>query len=128
MTDWKELEKKYYMQTTVRIPVTLVKGEGTRVWDDTGKQYLDCVGGLAVDSLGHCHPVVVDAICEQARTLIQTSLWFYTVPQIKLAQMLVENSCFDRVFICNTVISKWQDADRIHSILPTCNEYPYRKK
>ena len=102
MTDWQELEKKYYMQTNIRIPVTLVKGEGMKVWDDTGKEYLDCVGGLAVNSLGHCHPVVVDAISEQARTLIQTSLWYFTIPQVQLSQLLVENSCCDRVFICNS--------------------------
>jgi acetylornithine/N-succinyldiaminopimelate aminotransferase len=102
MTDWQELEKKYYMQTNVRVPVTLVRGEGMRVWDDKGNEYLDCVGGLAVDSLGHCHPVVVAAISEQARTLMQTSLWYFTIPQIKLAQLLVENSCCDRVFICNS--------------------------
>jgi acetylornithine/N-succinyldiaminopimelate aminotransferase len=102
MTDWQELEKKYYMQTNIRIPVTLVKGEGMKVWDDNGKEYLDCVGGLAVNSLGHCHPVVVDAISEQARTLIQTSLWYFTVPQVQLAQLLVESSCCDRVFICNS--------------------------
>ena len=102
MTDWRELEKKYYMQTNIRIPVTLVRGEGLKVWDDTGKEYLDCVGGLATDSLGHCHPVVINAVTEQVRTLIQTSLWYFTVPQVKLAQLLVENSCFDRVFICNS--------------------------
>ncbi|HEY97440.1 MAG TPA: aspartate aminotransferase family protein [Dehalococcoidia bacterium] len=102
MTDWRELEKKYYMQTNIRIPVTLVRGEGMKVWDDTGKEYLDCVGGLATDSLGHCHPVVINAVTEQVRTLIQTSLWYFTVPQVKLAQLLVENSCFDRVFICNS--------------------------
>jgi len=102
MTDWQELEKKYYMQTNIRIPVTLVRGEGMKVWDDTGKEYLDCVGGLATDSLGHCHPVVVDAVTEQVRTLIQTSLWYFTIPQVQLAKLLVENSCFDRVFICNS--------------------------
>jgi len=90
------------MQTNVRIPVTLVRGEGMKVWDDTGKEYLDCVGGLATDSLGHCHPVVVDAVTEQVRTLIQTSLWYFTIPQVQLSQLLVENSCFDRVFICNS--------------------------
>jgi acetylornithine/N-succinyldiaminopimelate aminotransferase len=102
MTDWQELEKKYYMQTNIRIPVTLVRGEGMKVWDDTGKEYLDCVGGLATDSLGHCHPVVVDAVTEQVRTLIQTSLWYFTIPQVKLSELLVDNSCFDRVFICNS--------------------------
>jgi acetylornithine/N-succinyldiaminopimelate aminotransferase len=102
MTNWQELDSKYYMQTIVRHPVTLVKGEGVRVWDDTGKEYLDFVGGLAVNCLGHCHPVVADAVAEQARTLMQTSLWYYTVPMLRLAELLVENSCLDRVFICNS--------------------------
>ncbi len=102
MTDWPELESKYYMQTIVRVPVTLVRGEGARVWDDQGKEYLDCVCGLAVNCLGHCHPVVADAITEQARTLIQTSNWYYTVPQIQLAELLVKNSCLDRVFVGNS--------------------------
>ncbi len=102
MTNWRELEKKYYMQTIVRVPVTLVKGEGARVWDDKGKEYLDFVCGLAVNCLGHCPPVVAEAIAEQARTLVQTSNWYYTVPQIKLAQLLVENSCLDKAFICSS--------------------------
>jgi acetylornithine/N-succinyldiaminopimelate aminotransferase len=102
MTDWPELEGKYYMQTIVRVPVTLVKGEGARVWDDKGREYLDFVCGLAVNCLGHCHPVVANAVAEQARTLMQTSNWYYTVPQIRLAELLVKNSCFDRVFICNS--------------------------
>jgi len=102
MTDWKELESKYYMQTIVRVPVTLAKGEGARVWDDKGKEYLDFVGGLAVNCLGHCHPVVADAVAEQAKILMQTSNWYYTIPQIRLAELLIKNSCFDRVFICNS--------------------------
>ncbi|MBN1176187.1 MAG: aspartate aminotransferase family protein [Dehalococcoidales bacterium] len=102
MTDWQELESKYYMQTTVRVPVTLVRGEGARVWDDNGKEYLDFVNGLAVNCLGHCHPVITRTLNEQARILVQTSNWYYTVPQIKLAQLLVENSCMDKVFICNS--------------------------
>jgi len=102
VSNWQELESKYYMQTIVRVPVTLVRGEGARIWDDKGKEYLDFVGGLAVNCLGHCHPVVADAVAEQARTLMQTSNWYYTVPQIRLAELLAENSCFDRVFICNS--------------------------
>jgi predicted acetylornithine/succinylornithine family transaminase len=102
MTDWQELDKKYYMQTIVRVPVTLVRGEGARVWDDKGKEYLDFVGGLAVNCLGHCHPVVVNALTEQAQTLMQTSLWYYTVPMLRLAELLVQNSCLDRVFLCNS--------------------------
>lgn len=102
MSNWPELDSKYYMQTIVRVPVTLVKGEGVRVWDDKGKEYLDFVNGLAVNCLGHCHPVVVDALTEQARTLMQTSLWYYNIPMLRLAELLVENSCLDRVFICSS--------------------------
>jgi len=102
MTNWQELDSKYYMQTIIRDPVTIVRGEGVRVWDDTGKEYLDCVGGLAVNCLGHCHPVVVDAVTRQVGTLMQTSLWYYTVPMLQLAELLVENSCHDRVFISNS--------------------------
>lgn len=90
------------MQTIVRHPLTLVRGEGLRVWDDTGKEYLDCVGGLAVNCLGHCHPVVVNALTEQAGTLMQVSLWYYNKPMLQLAELLVQNSCMDRVFICNS--------------------------
>ncbi|MBN2075651.1 MAG: aspartate aminotransferase family protein [Dehalococcoidales bacterium] len=102
MTDWPELDKKYFMQTIVRHPLTLVRGEGLRVWDDTGKEYLDCVGGLAVNCLGHCHPVVVNALTEQAGTLMQVSLWYYNKPMLQLAELLVQNSCMDKVFICNS--------------------------
>ncbi|MFC1933164.1 aspartate aminotransferase family protein [Chloroflexota bacterium] len=102
MSNWQELDSKYYMQTIVRIPVTLVKGEGVRVWDDKGKEYLDFVGGLAVNCLGHCPPVIINAVTEQVNTLMQTSLWYYTVPMLRLAELLVKNSCLDRVFICNS--------------------------
>lgn len=102
MANWQELEKKYYFQVVKRLPVTLVRGQGAKVWDDTGKEYLDFTAGWAVNSLGHCHPAVAQALADQANTLIHTSNQFYTVPQIRLAQLLVENSCFDRVFLCNS--------------------------
>lgn len=102
MTDWQELERKYMMNTFKRLPLTLVRGEGVRVWDDKGKEYLDFVGGWAVDVLGHCHPEIANAVAEQARTLIQVSNQFYTVPQIQLAELLIQNSCFDRVFFSNS--------------------------
>jgi acetylornithine/N-succinyldiaminopimelate aminotransferase len=102
MDNWQELEQKFYMRIINRLPVTLVRGKGARVWDVEGKEYLDFVAGSAVNSLGHCHPVVVEALTEQAKTLIHTSNLFYTVPQIKLAELLVENSCLDRVFFCNS--------------------------
>lgn len=102
MTNWQELERKYYMQTFERLPLTIAKGKGARVWDENGREYLDFVGGLAVTSLGHCHPVVVEAVTEQVKTLIQTSNLFYTIPQLQLAGLLVQNSCLDRVFFCNS--------------------------
>ena len=102
MTDWQELEQKYFMRTVERTPVTLVKGKGARVWDDKGREYLDFVAGWAVNSLGHCHPAVVKAVTEQANTLIQTSNQFYTIPQIRLAELLIQNSCLNRVFFCNS--------------------------
>ena len=99
---WIAKEQQYYAQTVRRQPVVIVKGEGSRVWDADGKEYLDFVAGWAVDNLGHSHPVITQAIVEQAGTLIQTSNQFYTVPQVMLAELLVENSCLDRVFFGNS--------------------------
>ena len=102
MSNWQEVEKKYYMKTGNRVPVTLVRGEGARIWDDAGREYLDFVSGWAVNSLGHCHPALVKALTKQVKTLIQTSNQFYTIPQLQLAQLLVENSCLDKVYVCNS--------------------------
>jgi predicted acetylornithine/succinylornithine family transaminase len=101
-SEWIDIEKKYYAQTVRRQPVVIVKGEGTEVWDADGKQYLDFVAGWAVNNLGHCHPAVTQAITEQAGTLLQTSNQFYSVPQLQLAEILIENSCLDRVFFGNS--------------------------
>ena len=90
------------MRTIKRLPITLVRGKGARVWDAEGKEYLDFVGGWAVNSLGHCHPVIVKALTEQANTLIQVSNQFYTIPQVQLAKLLIDNSCLDRIFFCNS--------------------------
>ena len=100
--DWMDLEKQYYAQTVRRQPVVIVKGEGTEVWDADGKQYLDFVAGWAVNQLGHSHPVITQAIAEQAGTLLQTSNQFYTVPQLRLAETLIQNSCLDLVFFGNS--------------------------
>ena len=102
MSHWQELEHRYFMPTVERTPVTLVRGQGVWVWDDAGRKYLDFVGGWAVDSLGHCHPVVAQAVMEQVQTLIHTSNQFYTIPQIRLAELLVKNSCLDKVFFGNS--------------------------
>ena len=102
MSTLRDLESKYYMQVARRQPIVIVRGQGTRVWDEDGKEYLDFTSGWAVNSLGHSHPVQVKAIQEQAATLIQTSNQFFTVPQIELARLLVDNSCLDRVFFGNS--------------------------
>lgn len=96
------LSDKYIMRTYGRIPLTLVRGQGVRVWNAEGKEYLDFVAGLAVCSLGHCHPAVVEAISTQAGTLMHVSNLYYIETQAKLARLLVENSCGDRVFFCNS--------------------------
>ena len=100
--NWQELEQKLFLRTVDRVPVTLVRGQGARAWDDHNKEYLDFVAGWGVNSLGHCPAVVSEALEKQARTLIQASNQFYTIPQIELAQLLIENSCLDRAFFCNS--------------------------
>ncbi|HEX2987207.1 MAG TPA: aspartate aminotransferase family protein [Chloroflexota bacterium] len=102
MTDWREVESKVYMGVFRRTPLVIVRGEGNRVWDDKGKCYLDFVAGWAVTSLGHCHPAIVEAVRKQVGTLIQTSNQYYTVPQLELGQLLVDNSALDRVFFANS--------------------------
>ncbi len=102
MTDWVAQERHYLFQNYGRQPVVIERGAGTRVWDTEGREYLDLVCGLAVNALGHAHPAVATALAKQAKTLIQTSNLYYTTPMIELAQLLVEHSCFDRVFFCNS--------------------------
>jgi acetylornithine/N-succinyldiaminopimelate aminotransferase len=88
--------------TYTRHPILLKRGKGTQVWDSTGKAYLDFVGGIAVCSLGHCHPKVVQALEEQAKELIHCSNLYYIGPQVELAQRLCEHSFGERVFFCNS--------------------------
>ena len=97
-----DLSEKHVAHTYARYPIVLVKGKGTRVWDVEGKEYLDFVAGLAVCNLGHCHPRVVRAIQNQAEKLIYVSNFYYIEPQIRLAQLLCENSFADKAFFCNS--------------------------
>jgi acetylornithine/N-succinyldiaminopimelate aminotransferase len=87
-TEIMSIDAEYVMGTYGRLPVAFVRGEGTRLWDADGKQYLDFLGGLAVTSLGHAHPAVADALATQARTLLHVSNLYYTEPQPQLAQRL----------------------------------------
>ena len=96
------LAEKYVAPTYGRYPVALVRGDGCRVWDADGKEYLDFVAGIAVCNLGHCHPAVVSAIQEQAAKLMHVSNLYHIEPQIQLAKRLAENSFGDKSFFCNS--------------------------
>lgn len=97
-----ELTTNYIMNTYGRLPLAIAKGEGTLVWDADGKEYLDFVSGLAVNSLGHRHPRVVQAIKQAADTLIHCSNLYHIEPQGRLAKALTELSGLDRAFFCNS--------------------------
>jgi acetylornithine/N-succinyldiaminopimelate aminotransferase len=101
-TDWRAIESQVFMTTGKRLPVVIVRGDGTRLWDDQGNEYLDFFTGPSTVSLGHCHPIVVNALVDQAHTLVHVSNVVYSVPQLMLAQLLVEHSCLDRVYFCNS--------------------------
>jgi len=96
------LSEQYVAHTYARYPVVLVRGKGTRVWDQEGEEYLDFVSGLAVCNLGHCHPRVVKTIQGQAEKLIHVSNFYYIEPQIQLASLLCKHSFADKVFFCNS--------------------------
>ncbi len=99
---WMEDAGRYVAQTYARLPICLVRGEGSYVWDSEGNRYLDFVMGIGVNGLGHCHPRVVEAICEQASRLLHVSNLYHIEPQIQLAKALCEISFADRAFFCNS--------------------------
>src|ERR1700693_1372657 len=117
-----ELADRYLMQTGRRQDVTFVRGQGCLLYDDSGREYLDLVAGIAVNLLGHAHPDVVAAVAAQAAALIHTSNLYYTQPQVELAQRLVELSFPSRVFFCNSgaeanetaikIVRKWGTRNR----------------
>jgi acetylornithine/N-succinyldiaminopimelate aminotransferase len=90
------------MDITARPPTVFVRGEGSWLWDDSGKRYLDFIQGWAVNCLGHSPPEVAEALAEQAKRLLTPSPAFYNAPSLKLAKALVDHSCFDQVFFANS--------------------------
>ena len=90
------------MATYGRFPLALERGEGCRVWDTEGREYLDFVAGIATCTLGHAHPVLVEAVTQQIKTLHHVSNLYYIPVQGELAKWLIEHSCADRVFFCNS--------------------------
>jgi predicted acetylornithine/succinylornithine family transaminase len=102
LAELQQLERDALMPTYARSPVEFVRGEGTRLWDDEGNEYLDFLTGISVAQLGHCHPAVVDAVREQAGRLMHVGNLFYTEPGMRLAKRLADLSLGGRVFLCNS--------------------------
>nr|WP_320161801.1 acetylornithine/succinylornithine family transaminase [uncultured Methanoregula sp.] len=100
-SQFRALDERYYMPAFSR-QIALVKGEGSKVWDADGKEYIDCVAGIAVCSTGHCHPAVVKAICDQAHQLIHCSNLYYVPHQGEIAKKLVEVTGMHKAFFSNS--------------------------
>jgi len=97
-----EKDSEYVFQNYTRQPIALSSGLGALVWDSQGKEYIDCVAGIAVNNIGHCHPAVVEAISTQVSELIHVSNLYYNTQQAELAARLVPKTGMDRVFFCNS--------------------------
>jgi acetylornithine/LysW-gamma-L-lysine aminotransferase len=104
MTNTIELENQYTSGLYVKRPIAIVRGQGALVWDENGREYIDCVAGQGSANLGHCHPAVVKAITEQAQTLMACTEMFYFAKRAELEQRLVQaaGTGFNRVFLCNS--------------------------
>ncbi len=102
MDQLMELCDRVICRTYARYPVLFERGAGTRLWDATGKEYVDFVAGIAVCNLGHSHPEVARVLCDQAQTLVHVSNLYYTRPQVELADALIRRSFADRVFFANS--------------------------
>jgi acetylornithine/N-succinyldiaminopimelate aminotransferase len=102
LRELQTIDAQCIMSTYARQPVLFVRGCGARLWDADGKDYIDFLGGIAVDAVGHCHPRVVQAVQQQITQLIHVSNLFYTEPQFRLAQKLTAVAGMDKVFFCNS--------------------------
>ncbi|PWW45905.1 aspartate aminotransferase family protein [Melaminivora alkalimesophila] len=102
MTAFAPAASPHVMNTYARVPIALERGQGVRVWDVNGKQYLDALGGIAVNTLGHNHPKLVPALQEQIAKIIHTSNYYHVPLQEELARLLVERSGLTNAFFCNS--------------------------
>jgi len=102
VAELQKLEARYAMPTYARAPVEFVRGDGVRVWDSDGKEYLDFFAGLSVHNAGHCHPRIVDAIREQAATFAGSSNLYYSQPAMRLCERLSDSSLGGKVFLSNS--------------------------
>ena len=102
LADLQHMERDHVMGTYARHPVEFVRGEGTRLWDDRGTEYLDFLTGISVAQIGHCHPDLVQAVTSQAETLMHVGNLYYTAPGIRLARRLSQHSLGGKVFFANS--------------------------
>lgn len=119
--------QKYVMNTYGRLPIVIDRGAGCYVWDLDGNRYLDLVAGIAVNSLGHCHPTVTKAIQEQSEKLLHCSNLYWIENQVKLAKLLVEKSGLGKAFFCNSgaeaneaaikLARKWGKGEKYHIVV-----------
>ncbi len=116
-----EVDKKYYLPTFNRLPLAFKRGEGSKIWDVEGNEYLDALAGIAVCNLGHCHPRVVKAIQDQAAELMHISNFFVSEAQVKLSRKLVESSGLDRVFFSNS------GAESVEGAIKIARKYAHSK-
>ncbi len=119
--DIRELTEKHHFNIYKRYPITLTRGVGAIVWDTDGNEYIDALAGIAVNSVGHCHPKVVDAIKNQAEKLIHISNLYYSEPQARLAAQLTKISQMDRVFFCNS------GAESVEAAIKAARKYGNQK-
>jgi acetylornithine/N-succinyldiaminopimelate aminotransferase len=102
VTGLEDLERRWVMPTYARAPVEFVRGDGARLWDSEGKEYLDFLAGISVCSVGHCHPAVVEAVREQIGILTHTSNLYLTEGGVRLAERLCRSSLGGKAFLCNS--------------------------
>jgi acetylornithine/N-succinyldiaminopimelate aminotransferase len=110
---YQDLDRQNYLQTFNRFPITISHGKGSRVWDVDGNEYIDVMGGIAVNSLGHCHPDVVKAIREQSARLMHISNFYLSEPQVRLSEKLKTISGLERVFLTNSGAESVEGAMKI---------------
>lgn len=118
---WMQQGNQVLMNTYARQPVVMVRGQGTRLWDLEGTEYLDFLAGIAVCNLGHAHPAVAAAVARQMQELVHVSNLYYTLPQIELAQRLVDLSFADQVFFANS------GAEANEGAIKLCRRYSQTK-
>jgi len=117
-----ETDRHHYLQVFKRYPIVLEKGTGSKVVDTTGKSYIDLLSGIAVNSLGHAHPKLINAINEQAATLMHVSNFFLTKPQSEVTKKLADISGLERVFLTNS------GAESIEGAIKLARKYAHAKK